>query len=450
MFVLTLAGVSATAILAAEVAPSGTPAAAPMAESQPFVRDWKPAPFPASVSNGTNKGYAVIRFVVDERGTVSQARVLKADQPAFGDAALAAVKQWTFTPGVDNGKVTAMCMDVRVDFDRAAPIGAGAPLPGTMQPKLVRRTNAELEDGPLGEYPPTLVGRGLPGEVFYRCTVDPEGHAVGLRVLRASHADFVLPALESAVGWKFKPATQGDLKIPAELVGQVSYGDTKTPPRSQVLAVNGMAAPDGSQPEAVPQPVAMADPVWPIDRLLKGEGGSANVQFTVGPNGVVRDIQVRDATQPEFGAAVAAAIEGWQFEPGMVHGKSVDVTLVKHAEFKAVPLDAKPDSDDWLARLVALARANAIAGGRGLDRRLAPIYQVPPVRPSSLADGEKGSATIQFVIDRDGRARLPRVVSASSEAVGWAAATAVSQWVFGAPTRGGKPTEVLVSIPIQF
>jgi TonB family protein len=61
-----------------------------------------------------------------------------------------------------------------------------------------------------------------------------------------------------------------------------------------------------------------------------------------------------------------------------------------------------------------------------------------------------GQAVIEFVIDRDGRARLPRIVSASDEQFGWAAATAVSQWVFDMPRRNGQPVDVRVKIPFQF
>jgi len=36
---------------------------------------------------------------------------------------------------------------------------------------------------------------------------------------------------------------------------------------------------------------------------------------------------------------------------------------------------------------------------------------------------------------------------ATSEESGWAAATAVSRWVFKAPRRDGKPVDVRVGIP---
>jgi outer membrane biosynthesis protein TonB len=42
------------------------------------------------------------------------------------------------------------------------------------------------------------------------------------------------------------------------------------------------------------------------------------------------------------------------------------------------------------------------------------------------------------------------VISATQEEFGWAAATAVSQWVFKIPLRAGQPADVRVRIPFDF
>jgi TonB family protein len=65
-------------------------------------------------------------------------------------------------------------------------------------------------------------------------------------------------------------------------------------------------------------------------------------------------------------------------------------------------------------------------------------------------DGLTGQAEIEFIVDRDGRVLFPRIVSASHEDFGWAAATAVSQWRFNPPMRNGQRVEVRMSVPILF
>jgi TonB family protein len=193
------------------------------------------------------------------------------------------------------------------------------------------------------------------------------------------------------------------------------------------------------------------DPVWPYDLLLEGKGGSAAVEFTVNPNGEVVNVSVREATHPELGEALAISMEGWRFDPALRDGRGVEARLVRRVEFPAVSLEAA-NAGDPLTRVVGLARAGSIRGGTGIDGRLTPLYRPPPMLPP-VASGESkptGEVKIEFVIDRDGRVRLPRIVAASDPKLGWSAATAVAQWVFKAPTRGGEPTEVKVQMPMKF
>jgi TonB family protein len=132
-------------------------------------------------------------------------------------------------------------------------------------------------------------------------------------------------------------------------------------------------------------------------------------------------------------------------------GRAVAVPLMQRADFTAIPPDAKDDSDP-LVRLLVAIRAKQVGGSKGLDERLTPVYRVPPTYPGSLrkSGAPAGKAEISFIIDRDGRARLPHIVSATDPAFGWAAATAVAQWVFKAPVRNGQHVDVTARIPFDF
>ncbi len=162
-------------------------------------------------------------------------------------------------------------------------------------------------------------------------------------------------------------------------------------------------------------------------------------------------VKLREATEPDFGRALVAALETWGFNPAKEEGRTVTMPMLLRVEFKAVPA-GKESAEDPVERLVAALRAKQVGLSKGLDEKLTPIYRMPPAYPAAFADGEQpaGTAVIEFVIDRDGRARLPRIVSASREEFGWSAATAVSQWVFKAPRRNGQPVDVLVQIPFDF
>jgi TonB family protein len=143
---------------------------------------------------------------------------------------------------------------------------------------------------------------------------------------------------------------------------------------------------------------------------------------------------------------MVAAVEAWTFEPALVGTDPAPAHLVVTYKF------APPDSGDVNRLMLALRPpGTGVGGAGGLDERLRPIWRVSPVYPDALrTEKPAGKAMIEFVIDREGRARLPRVVSASRAEFGWAAMAAINQWVFAPPMRGGQPVDVKVSIPVDF
>lgn len=85
--------------------------------------DKKPMPikrvqpvYPAELKAARVSGEAVISFVVDVDGSVKNARVEKTTEPAFGEAALAAVAAWQFEPGSKNGTPVACQLSLPLRF----------------------------------------------------------------------------------------------------------------------------------------------------------------------------------------------------------------------------------------------------------------------------------------------------------------------------------------------
>jgi len=406
---------------------------------------FRPAYPPELVKAGIG-GDVRVRLNVDATGKLTAVRVVESPDPRLAALAEAAVKAWTFVPGLDKGLPVACGLEVDFSFDpHERRRGDRAFVPESEQPHGAPKTPAQPKATPPGRYPAVLTERFVPGLVQFSCQVGPDGRTLSAKVRETSHADFVQPALATLAEWEFTPAMQGDQPVAAELTGEMTFDQTG-PSEAEVLTVNGITAPDGTVPAVAPKVLFMADPVWPFEALLGGRDGDATVSFTVSENGLVKDVKVEAASAPEFGAALAAAVETWIFSRTFDSGKAVTVALRKHAEFKPAA------ADDPVARLAAALRAGHVGGAKGLDARLAPAFQMPPLYPAALkaAGGPAGQAEIEFVIDRDGRARLPRVVSASREEFGWAAATAVAQWVFFPPRRGGQPVDVKVRVPFDF
>jgi TonB family protein len=445
-----VAGLSGVFVIGALGAKPLTPTLA--ADSAPTLTKWVPPSYPPELAREKPTGSVKIRFVVNTKGELTSVRVLTSSDSRLEEPALTAVRSWKFTPGQQYGEPVTMSEDVTVKFSPAAlkPVKSGLLPSVELWPELSERTEVVEKTTPPGEYPAILTERKIQGAVAFACTVGPDGRAEAPRITGTSHVEFVLPALEALNHWEFTPAMQGDLPVRTEVEAKVTFV-TMSDSREEVLALNGVTAPDGTPPPLAPEIYIMADPVVPFELLMAGKGGSAVAEFTVYANGTVTGVKLREASQPEYGRALVAALETWGFIPATDQGRSVTVSLAKKTEFKAV-LPGKESANDPVERLVAALRAKAIGSAKGLDEKLTPIYRMPPAYPAALAAGDRpsGTAEIEFVIDREGRARLPRIVSASREEFGWSAATAVSQWVFQAPHRGGLPVDVLVKIPFDF
>jgi TonB family protein len=72
-----------------------------------------PAPeYPAALRKAGVKGKAVVTVRITPQGTVLDPVVASASDPAFGEAALAAVRQWRFIPRVEDGRA----VETRVDM----------------------------------------------------------------------------------------------------------------------------------------------------------------------------------------------------------------------------------------------------------------------------------------------------------------------------------------------
>lgn len=414
--------------------------------SEPTERDWRPPIYPPAAIKAKVEGRVTVEFVVDEQGRVVDPRIKQPEKadPLLSEAVLTQAAQWSFAPALEAGRPVARSVQTTVSFflkGRGGKPSVSLPLALEIPPKKEARAIAQ----PDPEYPEFLLERKLTGRVALGFQVSAEGAIEELAVLYASDAEFVGEALRTVRRWKFEPGRQGALKVRTEKKAELeffAYGNESK--REDILTANGIAGWQDADLEVNPLPLVLPAPVYPRERLVAGETGEAEVAFTLTERGQPTQVTVTQASQPEFGRALAAAVELWVLRPASKGGQTLPVTLrVRHA-FKVNPQG--PDE-----RLVAAIKAGSIAGAKGLDQRLTPVWRVPPQYPEALlAERPVGSATIEFIIDREGRARFPRVVSATHEAFGWAAATAISQWVFALPTRGGEAVDVRVSIPVEF
>jgi len=412
------------------------------------LRDWVQPEYPEAALKNRTEGKVVVEFVVDADGHVVQASVKKSSNEIFDNSAVSAVKKWTFSPAIDDGKPAAYAMGVIVPFSPKYWNQKPAPTtpPGSeFMPMGLPVTPAKVKSVPDPEYPEELDDRKLPGAVEIEFTVNPEGKASDPKVALATHAAFVETALRALEKGRFNPAHQGPLTKPSTMHYPMTF-ESMGAKREDVFAANGITILTDPAPDVIPAAIVLIEPVYPFSQLVSHEAGSAEVDFVVDEKGLVTSSTLVAASAPEFGAAMSAAVEAWIFRPALRQGTSQSVKLKVTHKFT-------PPENGPVARLLPDLQPNGsgIGGATGLDQRLKPLWRGFPVYPHALrTEHPPGEAKIAFIIDRFGRARAPRVVSASREEFGWAAATAISQWVFERPTKKGEPVDVKVTIPVGF
>lgn len=136
-------------------------------------------------------GEVIVDFVVTEKGTTANVRALRSPNELLSSAAVAAVKQWTFTPGEVDGVRSKFPMRVPIVFHFEGFLGeeyldgeftcvdqaAGAELPA-----LIRSTRFP--------YPGKLWRNKVPGEVTGEFRIARDGSVKDVSIRSASHPEF--------------------------------------------------------------------------------------------------------------------------------------------------------------------------------------------------------------------------------------------------------------------
>jgi len=81
------------------------------------------------------------------------------------------------------------------------------------------------------------------------------------------------------------------------------------------------------QLDQMPVPQLRVQPVYPFELKKIGVGGDVIVEFTIAPDGVVKDVNVLKSTHEALAAAAQEAIVKWKFKPGQKGGLPVNARL---------------------------------------------------------------------------------------------------------------------------
>ena len=188
-------------------------AAGPSKEAAPRPVHTPSPAYPAELNDSGRNGMATIEVIVKADGTIGNATIQSADDPAFGQAALAAVKDWKFEPGLREG--------VPAEKRVAIPFQFQAPLEQQFNAAFKRKVFGELPEPALTAkefgaklkvkdkakpvYPRQLGRSGVKGDVKVAFVVTPEGKVVNPRIEGEAKSDLILPAVVAVVQMTYQP-----------------------------------------------------------------------------------------------------------------------------------------------------------------------------------------------------------------------------------------------------
>ena len=366
---------------------------------------------------------------------------------AFARAVAIAAKNWRFAPARRAG--TAVAAEVRVPFLVIATDQDSIQAGGKRVPPRVT-----FQQRPI--YPWAMQASQMRGEVLVDFIVDIEGRVRNPFVVRSLNPAFDDPAIDAVRKWRFDPGLHGDRPVATHMQVPIVFELDATMnggrgPLSENRRADLSKLPEELRYDTPPSPRGTVRVVYPYALLRAEAKGKATVNYVVGRSGRVVQATVKDASAPEFGRAVLAAVECFTFEPA-IKGGSPGLALQGFVqEFDRSEIQQLLGAEDLAMLRREEKKPESIFTLRDLDAMPSPLSRRPPQFPLAAPQAmKKGEAIIEFLIDEEGRVRLPRIVSATDDSFGYAAVQSVAQWRFEPPMRGGKTVVARAQIPITF
>jgi len=154
--------------------------------------------YPESARQSKVEGVVILQARTDAEGRVKDVMILRS-VPLLDQAAIEAVKQWTYEPLIIDGQAREAVFTVTVRFDLSGekkvevkPIDTGE----IITPKLITKVN------PV--YPEAARQARVQGLVLLEATIDEKGNVVKVKVLK-SIPELDQAAIDALKQWKYEP-----------------------------------------------------------------------------------------------------------------------------------------------------------------------------------------------------------------------------------------------------
>jgi TonB family protein len=193
-----------------------------------------PAPeYPAELVDTGLSGKAIIEAVIKADGSVTDAVVKSADQPAFGAAAVAAIAHWRFAPGTNDGVAT--------DRKVSLPFKFTAPQEQQMNAFFKRKVFLKLTEPVVSQkdfgrapkvakdarlvYPKALAGSKTEEKVQVQFVVAPDGTTVNPKIVGKPRMEFAFPALMAVAQTTYQPPKKDGNPVYVEMTRTLNFAE---------------------------------------------------------------------------------------------------------------------------------------------------------------------------------------------------------------------------------
>jgi TonB family protein len=308
------------------------------------------------------------------------------------------------------------------------------------------------------KFPQKMRQWGLAGDVDIQTLVTADGTQIETTALKSAHPAFELAAIRGMLSTRTAPGTIDGKPIPTLIVVPFRFTLTPTTTRSRMESgafkfpkINS-SKPEESQYDVAPEIRLVSLPAYPRNLLLEKVTGSALVSVTLDQLGSVQEVNVIEATHPEFGAATKAMMQNWDMAPALKNGKPVAVKFSYEQKFGLDERDNGISEETWAALKRLKSYPEEINEVSALDAGPKVLYQpqAADVRKSISNVNSIDTVQIEFVIDREGGVQLPRIVSATNMDLAWSVATVLQRWLFEIPKVNGDAVFARKEMQFEF
>jgi TonB family protein len=148
-------------------------------------------------------GIVLVNLIVDTNGLPRNVHVLRGVGMGLDETAVAAVKQYTFQPAMENGKPVPVELNVEVNFQ----IGP--------KPKILHSVPLQLTDEARQNH--------LSGIIIVGLTIDEDGNPQNVYVARGFGMGMDERAVEAVKQYKFAPFQKGGEPVARSVTLQLKF-----------------------------------------------------------------------------------------------------------------------------------------------------------------------------------------------------------------------------------